>query len=440
MNEPSQSRRRKSFAVLKVLYVMAVTAVVFAIPAIEVTRPHRFWAIPGLLLIQAAILIAFGTKLREVFRPLGRLKWLFIVLLACYAFLPSDDERNPADWHAVQLFDWMLWVNLGGIAIALIMCLQILTVLLASTILRVTGSGTDLVIGLRSLGFPKLFVYSLNLVLAKLEGARRPGMGAGDGKGGGRGGRRHVSADPTRPGFFSVVKNLMRGDVTAFTAAIRYALDDALRQVEEETDEPLDRRFSSDVAVIAGVGLVMVGFKMLKLLPGIPIASGHKTLLLFPLYILASRLTYSRWGGTIAGSVMGIVGFLQGDGRFGIPEVLKHIAPGLFIDLMMPVLGRLPERAWVYCTLGFLAGIARLAMELAVLLLLGTRAEVYLFMSLKLIPTLIPAVLSGFVAVAILRAFPADRLPGGTEKIPTSAVKKIVSTKDESEIIEKEDE
>ena len=49
---------------LNVLYVMAVTASVFANPVIEVTRPHRFWKIPGLLLIQAAILIACGTRLR----------------------------------------------------------------------------------------------------------------------------------------------------------------------------------------------------------------------------------------------------------------------------------------------------------------------------------------------------------------------------------------
>ena len=68
------------------------------------------------------------------------------------------------------MFDWLLWVNIGGIAIALIMCLQILTVLLASSILRVTGSGADLVIGLRCLGFPRLFVYSLIAIQEQLDG------------------------------------------------------------------------------------------------------------------------------------------------------------------------------------------------------------------------------------------------------------------------------
>jgi hypothetical protein len=417
-DQPATPRSRTRPAVLKVLYLLAVTAAVFAVPAIEATRPARWWVVGGLLVLQAVVLIRCGVERREVLRPLGRLKWLFVVLLSVYAFLPGDDNRAVADWYAIPVFGRVLWVNLGGLALAALMCLQILTVLLASAVVRLTGPGTDLIVGLRSLGFPKLFVFPLDLVLAKLGGMRRPGGGGG----GGGGGRRHASADPATPGFFAVLKQLMRGDVAAFTTAIRAALDDARRQVEEDAGEPLDPKFANDVAVIAGVGLVMVGFKMLKLLPGVPIASGHKTLLLFPLYILAARLTHTRWGGTAAGSVMGIVGFLQGDGRFGILEVLKHLAPGLLIDLMMPVVRRLPERAWVYCGVGLLAGVARLTTELAVLLLLGTRAEVYLFFAAKLVPTLVAGVLSGFVAVAILRAFPADRLPGEPveEPVPTA--------------------
>ncbi|HMP18313.1 MAG TPA: hypothetical protein PKD72_14910, partial [Gemmatales bacterium] len=175
-----------------------------------------------------------------------------------------------------------------------------------------------------------------------------------------------------------------------------------------------------------GIGLVMVGFKMLKLLPGVPLASGHKTLLLFPLYILAARLTHTRWGGTTAGAVMGVIGFLQGDGRFGIFEVLKHIAPGMLIDLLMPITQRLPERAWVYCSLGLLAGLTRLTSELVVLLLLGTRAEVYVFFGIKMIPTLIAGTLSGFVALTLLKMFPAERLPGSHEKSTATAVEPVL--------------
>jgi len=410
-------RDRTRLAVFKVLYLLAVTAIAFAVPAVEATRPARWWVVPGLLLLQAVILFRCGVERREVFRPAWRLKWLFVVLLACYAFLPSDDRRGADDWQAipVPVVGGVVWLNLGGVATAGLMCLQITTVLLASAVVRLTGPGTDLVVGLRALRLPKLFVYPLDLVLARLGGAGRAGGGRGRGDGSGGGNRRGQggSQEPP-PGFFTIVRRLARGDVGVFASAIRTALDDAQKQVEreaKEAGEAVDPRFAHDVAVIAGVGMMMVTLKMLKFLPGIPVASGHKTILLFPLYLLAARLTHTRWGGTAAGAVMGVVGFLQGDGRFGVLEVLKHVAAGLVIDLLMPLIRRLPERAWVYCGVGLLAGIARCTTELVVVLLLGARAEVYLFLTLKLVPTLVAGTLSGFVALAVLKAFPTDRRP-----------------------------
>ncbi|MDF1702277.1 MAG: hypothetical protein P1V36_14080, partial [Planctomycetota bacterium] len=65
------------------------------------------------------------------------------------------------------------------------------------------------------------------------------------------------------------------------------------------------RTLARDVGVIAGVSLTMLGIKMLKLLPSIPFAPGHKGVLLLPLYVVASRLTTTRLGGTLTGLTMG---------------------------------------------------------------------------------------------------------------------------------------
>jgi SAM-dependent methyltransferase len=67
-------------------------------------------------------------------------------------------------------------------------------------------------------------------------------------------------------------------------------------------------------------------------LSSVPFAPGIKTVLLFPLYVVASQMTWSRWGATVVGATVGLLGFLQGDGRFGVLEILKHLAPGLVID------------------------------------------------------------------------------------------------------------
>ncbi len=106
---------------------------------------------------------------------------------------------------------------------------------------------------------------------------------------------------------------------------------------------------------------------------------------------------------------MGVIGFLQGDGRFGVLEIFKHIAPGLVIDLCEPLARRLPAWALGYCILGFAAAIARTATELLLVLLLGARAEIYLFPAAKLVPNLLAGTLSGFVTLFVLRAFSSYR-------------------------------
>src|SRR5215468_8772497 len=153
------------------------------------------------------------------------------------------------------------------------------------------------------------------------------------------------------------------------------------------------------------IALAMASLKMVKLLPGVPFASGHKVLLLFPLYVLASRLPHSRWGGTAAGSIMGVISFLQGDGRFGVLEILKHVAPGLVIDLAGPLVRRMPAWSLGYCFLGLAAACGRITTELVLVVLLGARAEVYLFPAAILVPNLLAGFLSGFVTIFLLRAF-----------------------------------
>ena len=85
--------------------------------------------------------------------------------------------------------------------------------------------------------------------------------------------------------------------------------------------------------------------------------------------------------------------------------ILKHVAPGLVIDLAEPLVCRLPTWALGYCLLGLAAAVARISTDLLLVLLLGARAEVYLFPAAMLVPNLLAGFLSGFVTMFVLRAF-----------------------------------
>ncbi len=381
-----------TFPVLKVLYLLAVTAAAFMVPAFAATRSVRWLVIPALLALQIVLLLACRVRITEIVRPIWRLKWLFLFLIGCYVLLPAESPGAGdvvLPWH-IPVVDWVLPLNLTGLERAALMCLQILTLLLASTVVRVTGSGSDLVDGLRALRLPDLFVYSLDHTLELFGGAKKSG-------------RRRAEA-ARQGGALSTVKQLLRGDIGGFVQTIRATIERAGERARHESDRRLGPHLVHDIAIVTGIALCMASVKVLRILPGLPFAPGHKALLLFPLYVLASRLTNSRWGGTAAGSIMGVIGFLQGDGRFGVLEILRHVAPGLVIDLAGPLVRRLPAWALGYCFLGLAAAAGRITTELVLVLLLGARAEVYLFPAAVLVPNLLAGFLSGFVTIFVLRA------------------------------------
>src|SRR6266702_2074704 len=393
-------------AVLKMSYLLAVTAVAFMVPAFSMTRPAEWFVIPALLALQAIVLLACRIDAYEIVRPALRLKWLFVFLILMYALLPAETQSDALLEWRIPGVQWRLSVNLTGLEQAALMCLQISTVLLASTVVRMTGTGSDLVIGLQAFRLPTLFVHSLDQTLKLLGGVEPPG-----GRDGRRRGQNHAQGQgrghgegPPHPGFFTVMRELLRGDIGSFVQTIQGNIG-ASEHAGRKADRDLSAQLAHDVAVVSGLALCMASFKMLKFLPGLPFAPGHKALLLFPLYVLAARLTHSRWGATAAGSIMGVIGFLQGDGRFGVLEILKHLGPGVVIDLADPLVRRLPNWALGYCFLGLLAAVARTATEFAIVLMLGARAEVYIFPAARLVPNLLAGLLSGFVTIFLLRAF-----------------------------------
>ena len=231
-------------------------------------------------------------------------------------------------------------INLTGLAESLLMCGQIMTVILASMVVRHSGPETDFVNGLRRLGCPasspaRSTTRSRSWV-GMHEGAadRRSGeVGERETSGAGKAGVMAEGRGAIR-GLWSRAAGIVRGDLGWIAVPVLSAIERASQREKEVVLQGNhdDRKFAHDVAVISGVGLVMMSLRMLKVLPGIPFASGYKNVVLVPLYILAADLTHSRFGATTAGTVMGLVGFLQGEGRYGVLDILRHVVPGLVID------------------------------------------------------------------------------------------------------------
>ncbi|MDB4966622.1 MAG: hypothetical protein JWN44_2311, partial [Myxococcales bacterium] len=166
------------------------------------------------------------------------------------------------------------------------------------------------------------------------------------------------------------------------------------------------RRVARDVAVITGIALTMLGIKALKVLPGIPFAPGYKVVLLTPLYIVASLLTRSRFGATFTGIAMGTVAFLLGDGKYGVFEIAKHVAPGLIADAIVPIVTRdhrMPGGiAW--SLIGAVIAVGRFATILAVTAAVAAPKVAYAVLVPGLVIHVSFGAASGYVSYHLVKA------------------------------------
>jgi hypothetical protein len=401
---------------LRVLYLASVAVGVFLLRS-------PVW-LGAVFASQAVAWLVVGLGARRLLRQVFKL-WAFAaVILISYALTAEDALTDR--WIRFAVFGLSIPINLGGMAAGATMLLRVLTVIVGSQVAR-AGDPRAIAAGIGALGAPKSFALALDTVLALLGGSDSDrgyadGSGRGGGRGGGRGdgsggGRRRkdlADAAPNvdgekREGLFAAAKRIAKGDVVP----LRDRIERQIARAEAHVSRSGGNR---DVAVVAGLALTMLGIKALKILPNIQFAPGHKLILLTPLYIAAALMTRSRLGATSTGLVMGFCAFLMGDGRYGPWEILKHVAPGLVCDLLVPLVmagGNRPGR-FTWTLIGAASAAARFATIFVITATVGPPALAFAFLLPGVVIHTTFGAISGYVShplVALVAPEPAGDAP-----------------------------
>jgi hypothetical protein len=364
---------------LRVLYLAAVAIGVFFVKDARIAA--------GIGAAHALAWLALGLGARALARQILKL-WGFTAFI-CISYAITTEDPDVDRWIHV----WKVPINLGGLAIGGLMIVRVVTVILASRISR-AGDERSIALGLRKLWVPDIIAHSIDAVLALLGGG---GGGGGRGTGGGR----NRGAQP-EGGFIANLKKIAKGDVGPIVDRMERQIERADGFLYEEHGEGVSR----DATIIVGLSLTMLGIKALKVLPSIPFAPGHKLVLLTPLYVVASLKTKTRFGATLTGLVMGSVAFLLGDGRYGIFEILKHVAPGILCDLFVPLVTARKHKAGAvaWSLLGGIMGVGRFATIFVVTLTVQPPKVAFAFLIPGLVVHTTFGVLSGLVSAPLIGA------------------------------------
>lgn len=371
----------------RVAFLLAVALGVFFVP--------YWWACAAVMVTMAMAWLALGLGAGALALQVRKLVPISTLIIAGYALFAID----PATDRWVTL--WKIDINTTGLLEGATMAIRILAVVMASHVAR-TGDPRALATGLRGLGMPRMVAAAIDATLALLGTER--GGGGGRGTGGGKGKGKGKGGE----GFRAAFKRMAKGDVHVIVDSLERHID-RVQAFLADRDPDLPATTARDIAVIAGVSLTMLGFKVLKILPGVPFAPGYKGVVLIPLYLVAASLTKTRLGATWTGLTMGTVAFLLGDGRYGVFEIAKHVAPGVLTDLLFGVVRRVAHggrtrRVIAWSCLGMIAALGRFATITMVAFAVQPPAIVYITLLPGLLVHATFGVISGFITTPLMTA------------------------------------
>jgi hypothetical protein len=382
----------------KLAWLLALAIGLFAV--------EQPWLLGALLLVQVALWVASGLPVAGLFGTVRRLLVFGLLIALSFAFVPSGGVDR---WMALPGPEW-LRVNLAGLALAGLMLLRVLTLVVASAWVQRSCPPGALVRGLRALYLPETVAITVDATLALLSGGSGPGSGAGGGRGHGGGGgmgggRRHAAeSEGAQLGW----ADIRAGRVQVFAEVFERGLERGRRWLADQYPQ-LDAARVRDLSIVLALCLTVMGLKVLQVLPGVPFASGHKNVLIVPMFLYVAQATSMRFGAFAAGTAVGIVSFLLGYGKFGVLEIAHFALPGLLADLVTPFLRatRPATRLAQYAAAGAVLGLGRFAANFLAILLAGAPNVAYALFAPLLVSQVAFGALSGFVSVLLIKPKPA---------------------------------
>lgn len=370
---------------LKILYVLLICTIIFIF-----NNPYFTF---GLLAVQLVLWLGNGIAFKH-FRKFKKIRGFALALLFFFGFFSGLGN----DFVLFRLFGWDCSLSLNGLLEGGHMVGKLLTMLMATFVVRLTTTPQQFVTGLTALKMPKDFARILDAILTYVEADDTPdqgkmqtggggqGMGGGGGKGrgmgGGRGGqgggqgrrngggknRAQSGGKKHKKQADFTVRQIVKGDFSIIAKMINKYLAEARQKFAD-----------NDIAVIAGVSLMITIIRFMKIAPGFPIAPGHKNVLIIPLFILATRLVHKHgFTATSIGFLSGIIHFVSGFGKYGPLGILQFVVLGFVIDVLVH-LTRRSNALFVLGFIGMMAGLTRVFSEILLAYLLGMPVEYYLF-------------------------------------------------------------
>ena len=286
------------------------------------------------------------------------------------------------DIPLIQLKKWTLSVSYQGCMEGLVMVAKIIAMLMVTQVVRWSMKAHEFMEGLTKVGLSESSANIVNeIIQITLEGK----------KGSGKGRNKSLKEKGKKESSVNAAEVLLKGKIGKLPQKVMSKIDEA-RAVFEGNPH----------SILASAALSITLIRMVKIAPGLPIAPGHKNVLIIPVFIYAISKTKKPFAGLQIGLISGLIHFLMGFGKYGPLSIFQFALLGLVLDLLL----KLPIKRrglLFYMVLGGIAGLIRFSTELLLVYILGLSNVIYLLYLPMILAQVSFGIASGFVSKEILK-------------------------------------
>jgi len=368
---------------LKILYIFLAGVGVFFL--------NDLFILLGIIAVHLGLYFTIKNPKKSL-RFLLKVKWFVLLIFLVH----SLTGENDIPLLEIKKWDWVLALSYEGLYLGGVMGCKLIAMLMITQVVRFTMKSNDFVQGLTGLGLSASSAEIIDQIIDIVSSEKKKnaggkgngGGGGGNGKGGGKGNRNKGGSDPEEDKATDV---LFKGKVGGIPKKLIGRLNFATEKFKNNPN-----------ATIASSALAITLIRMVKIAPGLPVAPGHKSILVFPLFINAILKSKKPFAGIQIGSISGILHFSMGFGKYGPLGILEFIIVGGVIDLMLKLPFKKTNLIYLM-SIGAVAGITRIGIEILLAYILGISSAFFILFLPYIISQISFGIASGFISRAILK-------------------------------------
>ena len=315
---------------------------------------------------------------------LWKVRWFILIIFAFQAF------TGPNDIPVLTIKKWTLALSYNGMLEGAVTIGKLIAMLLITQVVRFSMKEEDFTKGLKRVGLSEGMAQTIDQIMSVVHAE---GNGKGSGKGGGKGGgaKRAEGENEQKGGKLEKATDVLKGRVGKIPEKLMTRLTAATENFK-----------GNPHAALASSALAITLIRMVKIAPGLPLAPGHKNVLVIPVFLYGILRSGDRFSGLKIGSISGVLHFSMGFGKYGLLSIFEFSILGLVLDLMLKLPFRKTNLVFLM-VIGAVAGAVRIGTEILLALILNMPGTFYLIYLPYVVSQILFGMGSAFVSRVLLK-------------------------------------